>query len=602
MARTIARAPWWRPLACFLLIAGLTPLAGCLPQTPPPEAVAPVDASAAPADLARRCAEFVGPPRVERISEHVWAAIGHDLANTVVIRTDEGLVVVDSGLCLERARMAQEALKKVVPWGPVKALIYTHSHADHVGGAAQWAPPGVPIWSTEALPGHLLKQYARFLRAEMARGMRQLGEHVPLAALPCSALGNRGGVGQARTSGLLLPTHTFSKRHTLTVGGVELVLIEAPGETHDQLIVWLPGERTLVAADDFYWTFPNLYTIRGASPRPVDGWIKSLDMMRSLRPEHLIPCHTKPMHGEREINQALTDYRDAIQWVRDEVVRRANRGQDLDSIAEEVKLPPRLAGKPYLLETYGQVDWSARAIYVNNLGWFDGRAERLYPTPAREAAAREVELMGGPALVLGLARQALQDGDPRWAAHLLAKLGDARLEGGPAAAELNELMARALTDQAEGAINTNGRAYLLEYAYELRHGPQGAQRPRLPDRMVNSLPMDDVLDMMTTRLDPAAACQVHGSLVLDFSDLGRRYVLTVRWGVAEVAVGEPLPGTPTPVATLTMTASDFRRLILGLEGPLALRAAGRIQVEGSWLEALGLLRLFRGPVSGNSNG
>ncbi|MBI5523311.1 MAG: MBL fold metallo-hydrolase [Desulfarculus sp.] len=582
---------------CLCLLPYLLALA-CASQ--PPSQEAGRLGSPAPTGLEGLCAENAGPPRVERISEHVWAAIGYDIANTVVISTSEGLVVVDAGMTPARARETMAALRQVVPWGPVKALVYTHSHMDHIGGATVWAPEGTPIWGTAETSAHLLKQYGRFKQAEVVRGSRQLGLRVPQELLPCSALGRRADLDRKGEVGLLLPDHAFSGTHALNIGGLEIVLVEAPGETHDHLFVWLPGERTLIAGDDFYWTFPNLYTIRGASPRPVDQWIKSLDAMRARAPEHLIPCHTKALHGAEAINQALTDYRDAIQWVRDQVVRRANQGQDIDTIAREVKLPPHLAGKPYLQETYGQVDWSAKAIYVNNLGWFDGRPQRLYPLEAREAAAREVELLGGAGRVLELARQGLAQDDPRWAAHLLAKLQDAGLATGALAGPWQEAQAAALEALARQTANTNGRAYLLESAQELRQGLEPLPKPRMPARTARQIPVEFLLEQMAANLDPTASLEVHQSLVLVLPDLGRRYVITQRRGVAEVIAGEALPGTPGPLATLSMDSNDLRQMVLGFQGPLALHAAGKITVEGSWLKALAFLARFQPAAGGGA--
>lgn len=588
----------WGGLAGLMLL-----LAGCLPASPPPPEAARAPSPPADSDLTQLCAHNVGAPRVERISEHVWAAIGYDMANTILITTADGLVVVDSGSSPERAQRVKQACREAgVPVEPVKALIYTHSHADHVGGALAWAPPEAQIWATDSLAVDLFKQYSRFLPAERVRAGRQLGAHVPLAALLCSSIGDRTGLTEPRSAGLLLPTQTFRGRHTLVIGGVEMALEEAPGETEDQLFVWLPQDRTLLCGDNFYWAFPNLYTIRGTSPRPVDGWINSLDRMRALKPAHLAPQHTKPIQGEAAISQALTDYRDAIQWLRDEVVRRANQGQDLDTIAQQVRLPARLANKPYLREAYGQLDWSARAIYTNNLGWFDGRPEKLYPTPAPLAAAREVDLLGGPARVLELAQKALAKGDPAWAAHLLAKLGVSRLAEGSLAEQRKTLLAQALTDQAEKVQNTNGRAYLLESAYELGHGLDLTPMPQPNPRLVAAIPLEIMLNNLVTRLDPVASQLIHAALVLDFPDIRQRYVLTVRWGVAELIQGEALPGTPAPVAVWTMDSQDFRRLILGMEGPLALRAAGKIKAEGSFLNALGLLKLFRSPSGDQAAG
>jgi hypothetical protein len=64
------------------------------------------------------------------------------------------------------------------------------------------------------------------------------------------------------------------------------------------------------------------------------------------------------MVGEEAIYTALTDYRDAIQFVHDQTVRLMNTGLPLDEIVERVRLPAHLADKPYLREYYGHVDWS----------------------------------------------------------------------------------------------------------------------------------------------------------------------------------------------------------------------------------------------------
>ena len=56
-------------------------------------------------------------------------------------------------------------------------------------------------------------------------------------------------------------------------------LVHTPGETDDQLYVWLPEKRVLMPGDNFYRAFPNLYAIRGTPYRDVRKWISSLDEM-----------------------------------------------------------------------------------------------------------------------------------------------------------------------------------------------------------------------------------------------------------------------------------------------------------------------------------
>ena len=54
------------------------------------------------------------------------------------------------------------------------------------------------------------------------------------------------------------PTKMFNKRLSLTLAGVSLELIHAPGETDDQIIVWYPEQKTVFPADNIYKAFPNL--------------------------------------------------------------------------------------------------------------------------------------------------------------------------------------------------------------------------------------------------------------------------------------------------------------------------------------------------------
>lgn len=539
-------------------------------------------------DLLKDHCSLIGQPRVERISEHVWAAIGYDLANEILIHTPEGNIIVDPLMSPKRGGPARKDLLAVAPAGPVKAVVYTHSHIDHIGGASLWTDSDVPVWATDAFTENFYRQYQVFMPIETIRGKRQFGDHASLADLPCNGIGRRTDIRASQEgAGVRLPTNTFSGRQTLAFGGMSIELIEAHGETQDQLMVWIPQDRTLVAGDNFYWTFPNLYTIRGTSPRPVDEWIRSIDAMRRLMPEHLVPCHTVPVTGEQEIAKILTDYRDSIQWVRDEVVRRANRGDDMDSIAESISLPVHLKGLHYTTEFYGQIDWSARGIYTSSLGWFDGRPDRLYPLPAKDAAGREISLMGGPEKLVQAADRALQQKDYRWAVHLLTKLKDSGLAD--AKVDLNGKLAEAYEGLASTLYNLNGRGYLLESAWELRHGLEKPAQPKVDESIVSRVPLETIFTILVTRLIPEKAMDVHEAVQFVFPDEKKRFMITVRRGIAEMAEGEPLPGTPDPVAVVTMDALTFRKMAAKLISPAAAFASGKIRVKGS---SLGFISWF----------
>ncbi len=578
-------------LSCFAVLSFVLLFATCV-RDKAPEVTTRAESVPPTEYLEAHCDEVVGPPRVERISEHVYAAIGYDLANVVLIQTDDGNVIVDAAMSPARARLIKKALYAEVPQAPVRALIFTHSHIDHVGGASEFVEEGTQIWATAPFTEHFLKQYGTFGKAETTRAMRQFGHHIDSQSLPCSALGARMDIDAALEAGVRLPTNVFSGEKDLEIGGLRIELHEGHGETHDQLFVWIPEDQTVIPGDNFYWAFPNLYTVRGSSPRPVNEWIKALDNMRSKDPAHLIGMHTRPIHGKEEIAEALRDYRDAIQWVRDEVIRAANRGEDMNYMRHQIKLPPHLADKRYLHELYGQVDWSAEAIYTNNLGWFDGRADKLYQLDGRETARREVELMGGASEVYDVGAKALADGDAKWAIHLFSKLMDSRLAGEALEEKIKADLSEAYERLASGIDNTNGRAYLLESALELRRGKLDPQSPQANEAIIGAIPLEMIFDIMPTRLRAEDAMDVHESVRFIFPDEGRQFTVTVRRGVAEVIEGEPLPGTPEPVAVVTADSRAYREVALGKVNSASVFLKGDMKVKGSIPKLLKFLDLF----------
>jgi alkyl sulfatase BDS1-like metallo-beta-lactamase superfamily hydrolase len=574
----------------FLVMA----IAGCSGRQEQKQSQLPGKTSDALATLSGHFKSDVGEPRVEKVSEHVWAAIGYDLASVALIHTDAGNIIVDTGQRPAAARVIKKALMANAPPGPLKAIIYTHSHLDHTGGASEWVETGTQIWAADNFVANFMKQYGAFKQAEKDRGYRQFGYSLSAADLPFSSIGpvNRSYTEEELAQvGALMPTNTFSGRKALEIGGLTIELIAAPGETDDTIYAWVPADKTLLCADNYYSVFPNLYTIRGTSPRPVDSWINSLDEIRRIQPEHLVPGHTALINGSGKISEIITNYRDAIQWVRDDVIRRANEGQDIDTIAENVKLPDRLAKLPYLWEGYGQVAWSARAIYFNNLGWFDGRADKLYPLPHKEIAKREVALMGGAEALLGIAAKELEGGDPAWAVYLLSKLKDSGLADD---GKVNGMLAQGYRKIGDGIANTNGRAYLLVSAQELEVKKAQDSTNVLNPGLVASLPIDVIFAGMQQRLDPDKASGIVESAAFIFPDIEGRITVTVRNGIAEIIKGDPLPGTPPPVVTVTVDSVTYKMLAMKVVTAQSVIQQGKMKVEGSLPAFAAFMGRFQG--------
>jgi len=198
-------------------------------------------------------------------------------------------------------------------------------------------------------------------------------------------------------------------------------LFSTPGETPDHLTVWIPAYKTALIGDNYAgagipepMSFPNMYPLRGTKPRPALDWIHSIDTVLALKPEIVLNGHGDPIFGADEISHRLTRYRDAIQYVHDEVVKGMNAGKDVFTLMQEIKLPASYN----LSEVFGKVSWSVRGIYDSYAGWFDTDPASMYDLPPSSVYPDLVKLAGGPDAVVRLALEKLQAGKPVEALHL----------------------------------------------------------------------------------------------------------------------------------------------------------------------------------------
>jgi alkyl sulfatase BDS1-like metallo-beta-lactamase superfamily hydrolase len=343
----------------------------------------------------------------------------------------------------------------------------------------------------------------------------------------------------------------------------------------------------LLCGDNFYWSFPNLYAIRGTRHRDVMKWVRSLDRMRDLRVRHLVPSHGPPLSGEAEIQRALTDYRDAIQYVHDQTVRGINRGLSPDRLVQRVKLPPHLATRPYLQPYYGTVAWSVRGIYAGYMGWFDGDAANLFPLPAAERARRLVGLAGGSGRLLAHARRALVAGDHQWALELAGLV----LRGGgeDGAREARQLRGRALEALGQRQLSANARSYYLTQALEARGALTiGTARTTQVDA-VHATPLEAIFAAMSVSLDPALSARTDAVVGFSFPDVKQAFTLHVRRGVAEVQHRRPARAD----VRVTMPSRVWKEIAAGISNAVLSYFTEEIEVQGSLLQLIRVLRMFK---------
>lgn len=501
-------------------------------------------AASAPALHRKRWAQF-GP---------VHCALDFNLANVTLVEVSGGYVAIDAGPSLETAQEIRDQFAQRAGGQPL-AIIYTHSHADHIRGAAAFHATGVPIWAHAKFADELATQH-KLTNAYYRRAAKQFGTWLPADCVPTNGIGPRLDLGAEAASPILYPTDTFDGFQAIEYGSQRFELFSAPGETHDHLLVWMPEIRTLHAGDNFYRAFPNLYSIRGTSPRPIESWIASLDRMRRLQPapEVLVLGHTEPIVGADRIYEVLTDYRDAIAFVHDSVIRGLNADQSLEEMLTQVRLPPRLQHRDFLREQYGTVRGAVRGIYDAYMGWFDGEAAHLDPLSRRELADRLLPRLGGREGATAAMQEALEMNDFRWAAwlgeHVLAVHGlDPRVKS---------MQADALRRLAGAEPNPLMRSWALTDAAELSGELPAPKMPRPTAAAMADIPIESLLAVLPSRVDPERSAKSDLTLGFDFTDSGKRFAFHIRRGVGEVAPGLDA----TTDLTVRTTEADFKRALI----------------------------------------
>ncbi|UJJ32951.1 alkyl sulfatase dimerization domain-containing protein [Halopseudomonas maritima] len=561
----------------YLLILCFALLAGC-DQDPPAQSsiqLAP-EALVKQSDLFRK--------GVEQVTDGVYVAIGYGLANSIMLEGDDGIIIVDTMETEAEARAVLAEFRKITD-KPIKTIIYTHNHTDHVFGANAFAESaGIPVYAHDSTAYYINRVVNQIRPIISTRSMRMFGNHLPQGELINDGIGPHLGVTPDSSLFALPPTHTFSDQLSLNIAGIELELVHAPGETEDQIFVWLPQKQTVLTGDNIYQAFPNLYTIRGTYYRDVKQWANTLDRVRALGAEHLVPSHTRPVHGKAQIASLLTDYSDAINFVHDQTLRHMNKGLTPDQIVEAVTLPPHLASNPWLQEFYGKVSWSTRSVFDGYLGWFSGNPSELQPAPQQQQAEDMAALAGGTDNLLNKAKDALAQGNAQWALvlsdHLMVLL--------PEHEDVRALRASALRTLAAAEANPNARNYYFTVAREVQDGLNPRFRLHMDPDFLASLPIENFLTAMPALLKAEETYEVDSALGFDFRDSSKQFTLRIRRGVAKVSDGLD----SDVVATVQTTEATWKAIAAGIQNPATALAGEDLDIDGSTLSALKILGYF----------
>lgn len=556
--------------ACILIVTG------CSREKPV------TDAGVKNKELAGHTKEF--RQDIIKVTDGVYTAIGYGLANSILIEGKDGIIVVDVMESVEAAMPVKKAFDKITS-KPLKALIYTHYHADHVFGASVFTGnKKVDVYSHEKTLEELDRVTTVTQEVTYKRAMRMFGTFLKEGELENCGIGPFLKFNDRTTMSYIRPDRTFSGDILkVSIAGINLELIHAPGETDDQIVIWIPDKKVLIAADNFYKSFPNLYTIRGTRYRDVLAWVRSLDKMRSLNAEYLVPCHSRPVSGAGKIYEILTNYRDAIQFVHDQTIRGINRGLTPDELVETVKLPQHLADKPYLREYYGTVAWSVRNIHNGYLGWFGGNSTDLNPLPLKERAERFAELAGGKKALLEHAGKAGAEGDHQW----VLELTDMLLVLEPDMREAIDLKASSLRRLGLLQGNANARNYYLSQANEAE-GNLKLTKAKIDKDLAHRIPLAAIFNGMSVKLNPEKSADIDKAACFYFPDTKEAYTVHVRRGVAVI---EPIFRQKADI-TITVDSNTWKEIAAKLSNPAVALAKGDVKIEGGIINAVNFLGMF----------
>jgi len=244
-----------------------------------------------------------------KIDDNILVETAYQGSNNSIVRTAEGLVLIDSPL---RPSDAVAWSHIVDSYGPVRYLINTDHHPDHTFGNG-------------------------FLKGEVIghRGTRQLMEveasQTPVVLPLIDPQGHAAHIaaGNYRTR---IPSITFSEKMTLNVGDVELELFHAPGHTYNTIAVHLPRQEVLFCGDAI---------CEAGIPSFVDAniydWLDTIAKIEKLNLRYLVTGH-----GEVCGPEVIARFRQELQDVIGEVERRVDLGQSRQQIAGEVTYEDRI--------------------------------------------------------------------------------------------------------------------------------------------------------------------------------------------------------------------------------------------------------------------
>ena len=475
-------------------------------------------------------------------------------------------------------------------FGPldVKAVLYSHSHVDHFGGAEgaidrndvadpslsidkQLASGKTVILAPEGFLKHAISENVYAGIAMARRAQYQYGTVLEKGEKGALSIGI--GMGQSTgTVTLIAPTYEIGEDlPKLTIDGLEIEFQLTPGtEAPAEMNAYFPKYRALWMAENCTGTLHNLYTLRGAEVRDANEWAKYIieaDQRFCDKTDVVFQSHNWPHWGE-EIHEYLLNTAAIYKFIHDQTLHYMNQGYTSNEISAMLTLPKKLEKVWYTRPYYGTLAHNSKAVYQKYLGWYDANPVNLNPLPPSDTARKLVEYLGSTELVLCKAKKDYEKGEYQWVAQITKEL----VYADPSNQKARNLCADALEQlgyQAESGAWRN--AYLMGAA-ELRNGNLSG-RARTANGLTNSMramTVSMLLDYIAILTDANAAQNDDLTLNLTVTDENEQFYVTRKNGVLLTYPGE---NRPDAQASVTCRRLQLFALMTGQQ-------AGQVQITG----------------------
>jgi len=296
------------------------------------------------------------------------------ISGMVWFETGEGAVVIDTLVNIPSAKQVLGSIHE-----KIKYIIYTHGHADHVGGAKVFIADNTEVIASKYLP----ERFDRYKLLEPYRNIiASMQFNIPLATF---------GSG---VKNYVYPTKIFLGDYTFKLGKYTFELHTGRGETDDAVWVYIPELNTAVIGDFIMgpW-FPNIGNPWKPTRFALD-WVKELERIRAVEPESIFCSGGGYLYKGKQAKRALNDNIEGIRSLHDQVVKLINEGMHITEMIHAVKIPEHLTNSPFLKQVYSRPEFFVYNVYRWYHGYYDHNPAHLIPRPEKEVMKEIYSLIG----------------------------------------------------------------------------------------------------------------------------------------------------------------------------------------------------------------